>query len=198
MSTESIESFELIWEQVIEAFEQLGIAYHIGGSVASSAFGIFRASADIDLVADFRAQHVAQFVDLLQSDFYLDEEMIREAIHEKSSFNLIHVETGYKVDVFVLKNRPYDRQAFNRAEPITLSDSPDARAFFVAAPEDVILNKLLWYQMGGGVSERQWIDIVGVIKVQVNRLDFGYMQQWAKELDVAALLDRAIAQADAQ
>ncbi len=191
----STESFEPVWEQVIEALEQLGIAYHIGGSVASSAFGVFRTSADIDLVADIRAQHVPAFVDLLRGDFYADEEMIREAISNQSSFNLIHYETGYKVDVFVLKRRPYDRQAFNRAQPVALSDRADARAFFVAAPEDVILNKLAWYEMGGGVSERQWLDVVGILKVQGSRLDFDYMRRWAGELGVGTLLDRAIAQA---
>jgi hypothetical protein len=179
-------------EPVIDAFEALGISYHIGGSVASSAYGIARATLDVDIVADLREQHVRDLVGRLQGQYYIDEERVREAVRHRSSFNAIHLESMLKVDVFVLKGRPYDQIAFSRARKDTIEESENLRQFFLASPEDLILNKLEWYRQGGEVSERQWNDVVGVLKVQQQALDFKYLQHWAAELGLTALLRRAL------
>lgn len=180
---------------VVDALERLGIAYHIGGSVASSAHGIARATLDVDIVADLALAHIRPLVETLRETCYIDEEMVREAVQRRSSFNVIHLETVLKVDVFVLKARPYDQEAFRRIRRDTLDEAQDAREFYVASPEDVILNKLEWYRLGGGVSDRQWNDVLGVLKVQRDALDFFYLRRWATDLRVSDLLDRALGDA---
>ena len=183
-------------EPVAETFERLSVRYHVGGSVASSAQGVARATLDIDLVADLGESDVSGFVRDLEKEYYLDEQAIRDAVRRRSSFNLIHLETMMKIDVFVLKTRPYDREAFGRMIADTLREGDDARKFYLASPEDTILNKLEWFEMGNRVSQRQWRDVIGVMKVQKDRLDRAYMERWALEIGVLALLNEAFAEAE--
>jgi hypothetical protein len=178
-------------ESVVKAFEKSGIAYYISGSVASSVYGIARATLDVDLVADITYGQVNTLVQLLKSDYYIDEEMISDAIRNQASFNLIHFKTMLKIDVFILKNTTYDRLAFQRKRKDTI-DTEGEQEFHIASAEDIILNKLQWYIMGGKVSERQWMDILGVLKVQGNLIDFNYLQHWAEELKMTELLNEAI------
>lgn len=180
---------------IVDVFERLEIGHHIGGSVASSVHGVPRATLDVDLVADLKLQHVEPLVAALRPGYYLDEDTIRDAISKRSSFNVIHLDTMLKVDVFVLKGRPFDGQAFIRSRRDTLDDVEGSRLFFVASAEDVILNKLEWYRIGHQVSERQWNDVLGVLKVQARALDFIYLRHWAQELGIDDLLVRAIEEA---
>jgi hypothetical protein len=180
---------------VIDALEALGVAYHIGGSVASSAQGVARATLDVDIVAALQLQHARPLAQRLAGAFYVDEDMIREAIVHSSCFNVIHLETMLKVDLFVLSARPYDRQAFARRQPDTLEEAPDAREVFLCTPEDTVLNKLEWFRMGGEVSERQWRDVIGVLRVQQGHLDEHYLRRWAADLGLTDLLERALAEA---
>lgn len=177
-------------DMVIGCFEKLGIAYYIGGSVASSAYGIARATMDVDLVANVEIRQVNRLVKTLETDYYIDAEMIKNAIHRSSSFNLIHLETMIKIDVFIVEDRPYDSEAFARRQPDTL-DEESSRKFYLASPEDVILNKLLWYRKGGGVSEQQWKDVLGVLKVQGDKLDSEYLKHWASRLNLSDLLNHS-------
>lgn len=179
---------------VVEALEGLGVAYQIGGSVASSLYGVPRTTMDIDLVADLRPEHVQPLVALLQDQYYISPEAIYEALRHRSSFNLIHLETMVKVDVFVLRPEPYEQEAFRRTRRDTLTEE-SAREFSLSSPEDIILHKLAWFRMGGGVSERQWSDVVGVIRVQADALDFAYLKHWATVLGLADLLEQAIREA---
>ncbi len=179
---------------VVDALERLGVAYQIGGSVASSVYGVPRATMDIDLVADLRPEHVQPLAALLQEQYYINPEAIHEALHRRSSFNRIHLETMVKVDVFVLRERPYDQEAFRRTRRDTLEEE-SGREFSLSAPEDVILNKLAWFRMGGEVSERQWNDVIGVLRVQANALDVPYLTHWAAVLGLADLLERAFREA---
>jgi hypothetical protein len=180
---------------VVEVFERLRVRHHIGGSVASSALGVARATLDVDLVADLARSQVAPFVAALEEDYYVDEAAVREAVDRRASFNLIHLATMVKVDVFVLKDRPYDVEAFSRMRSEVLEESDGARAFFLASAEDTILNKLDWYEMGGRVADRQWRDVLGVMKVQWGRLDLEYLRRWAKSLGLLDLLESAIREA---
>ena len=151
----------------------------MGGSVASSALGIARSTLDIDLVADLRASHVAALVARLQADYYIDGDMIYEAIQRRGSFNVIHLATMVKVDVFVLGPRPFDRASFSRVIHEPLGDSRE-RSFPLTTPEDIVIRKLEWYRLGGGVSQRQWADIIGVLKLQGDALDLVHMAHWAR------------------
>ncbi|MEW6743573.1 MAG: hypothetical protein AB1486_12525 [Planctomycetota bacterium] len=179
---------------VVELLERLGVDYYICGSVASSAFGVPRSTLDVDLVADLSPVHVDRLVDALRDQYYVEASLVRRAIECESSFNLIHLQTMLKIDVFVCKTSAYDRQMLERSRRGGLSPEQNAQAKF-ASPEDTILHKVLWYQKGGGVSERQWSDVLGVMKVQRDQLDLGYMRHWAQSLGIADLLERAIGEA---
>jgi hypothetical protein len=175
-------------DMIIECFERLGIDYCIGGSVASSAYGIARATMDVDLIAKIETKHVENLVKALEKNYYIDAGMITNAIQEKSSFNLIHLETMIKVDVFILRDQPYDLKAFDRRQTDTL-DEESARKFYLSSPEDVILSKLRWYHLGGRLSQQQWKDVLGVLKVQGDRLDLKYLKYWASKLNLSDLLN---------
>jgi hypothetical protein len=185
-----------VTERVVRALETLQIPYLIGGSMASTAYGRIRATMDVDIVADLSIEQVDPLVALLGDEFYADAEMMRQAIDHRSSFNLIHLTTMFKVDIFVIKDRPYDRQQLERR--LARSLEPSEQIVYVASPEDVILAKLEWYRLGGEVSERQWRDIQGVLDVQGNRLDRDYMRHWAAILDVADLLVAALDEYEAR
>ena len=180
---------------VVEAFERLGVAYYVGGSVASSAYGMARATLDVDLVADLRLDHIRPLVKMLSASYYIDENMARLAIRKKASFNVIHLSTMLKVDIFTLKDRPYDRESFQRRRKDTIDEKQDAVTLYLASPEDIILNKLEWYKLGDKVSERQWGDVLGVLKVQTDRLDLEYMRYWAADISISDLLERALGEA---
>lgn len=177
--------------KVTQVFESLGIPYLIGGSLASTLYGMIRTTQDSDIVAEMQIEHIQPFVSVLQGEFYIDEEMIAEAIQHYSSFNIIHRETMFKVDVFIPKPRPFLRSQIIHAKKQTFFLETEVSAKF-ASPEDTILAKLEWYRLGGEVSERQWRDILGVLKTRAGMLDVSYLQKWADELEVNDLLVRAL------
>lgn len=180
---------------VVAVLDQLGIRYHVGGSLASSAYGAPRATADVDVMADLRLEHAADFVQRLEAAYYVDLEAVREAIRRRRSFNLVHLETMVKVDVFVPEARPFAAQELNRARPQVLDPSEGAPPTFVKSAEDLVLRKLERYRAGGETSERQWADVLGVLNVQRGRLDRAYLAHWAAELGLADLLERALSEA---
>jgi hypothetical protein len=175
---------------VVEALERLGVPYSVVGSVASSAHGVARASIDADLVADLREPHVDPLVSALQEAYYVDRDAARDAVKRRSMFNAIHLATMLKVDIYVLTGRPFDRESFARRGPGAL-DPASPRQFALATPEDTVVHKLEWFRDGGEVSDRQWADIVGVLRVQGDALDLDYMRRWAAALGVEDLLERA-------
>lgn len=180
--------------RVIGTLEELGIPYHLGGSVASSVHGTPRQTRDIDLAVDLPLSAVPALVGRLQGEFYLDDERIRMAVQRRASFNLIHLGTGLKIDMFVRKGEPFDQSEFQRHAPYRLVEDPP-RDVMVSSAEDIILRKLRWYRDGNEVSERQWSDILGVLKAQGERLDREYLRYWAGELGVDDLLQRVLADA---
>jgi hypothetical protein len=180
---------------VAEALESLGAPYAIGGSLASAVHGVMRATMDADLVADLNLEHAEPFAQALGDAFYTDAEMIRNAVRQHSSFNVIHLETMFKVDVFVAKPRAFDRSQLARRRLRLLSEDPECHAYVTSA-EDIVLSKLEWYRMGGEISDRQWRDVLGVLKVQGERLDRAYMYRMSTELEVSDLLEQALEEAD--
>lgn len=175
-----------------QSLEALNIPYLIGGSVASSIYGIYRATNDIDFVADIKHEHVDAIVAALQDEFYVDGDMIRDAIDTQSSFNVLHLPTMVKVDVFLFQPTPWKREEWARRRVEYIGSENDRLAIQIASPEDMILQKLVWYRMGGGVSDRQWGDITGMLKVQAEKLDYAYLRRWAEELALSQLLQRAL------
>ena len=179
---------------VADGLDALGVPYAIGGSFASALHGVMRATMDADLVADLRLEHAEPLAQALGDAFYADAEMMRDAVRRHRSFNVIHLETMFKVDVFVAKPRAFDRSQLARRQLHLLSEDPERRAY-VATAEDIVLSKLEWYRMGGEVSDRQWRDVLGVLKVQGDRLDRDYLRRMATELGVSDLLKQAFGEA---
>lgn len=178
---------------VTDAFEELGVRYAVGGSLSSSLHGVMRSTLDVDIVADMRLEHLQPLADVLSPEFYVDNEMMREAIEHHGSFNLIHYETAFKVDVFIPQPRPFDQMQLERRTLATVTTDPK-RSLYVTSPEDVILSKLEWFRMGGEVSDRQWRDVLGVLKTRAGGVDLDYLRHWAEELRVSDLLERALTQ----
>lgn len=178
---------------VTGVLDELSVRYVIGGSLASIIHGMSRTTLDIDIVAEIRPHQVASFIAGLQDAFYMDEQTIRKAIEHQSSFNLIHLTTMFKVDIFIPKERPFDQQQLNRRISEKVADDSDEQ-ICILSPEDTILAKLDWFRLGGEVSERQWRDILGVMKTQQAALDTDYLKQWAENLGVSDLLQQALAE----
>jgi hypothetical protein len=186
----------LALKPLIRTFNRLSIPYYIGGSLASSIYGMPRTTLDADIVADINLNQIKTLKDNLEKEYYIDENMIKNAIKSSSSFNLIHLETSVKIDIFVYKDNTYQKNVIERSVEDTLVENDQSSKFCFATAEDIIINKLNWYQMGGKISERQWLDIIGVIKVQGKSLDKQYLKKWAIELKLIELLKKAFIDAE--
>lgn len=176
------------------ALDRAGVGYFVGGSLASSLQGEPRSTNDIDLVVDLPEERVGALVAALGPDFEVDEEALRRAARERSSWNVFHLPPLFtKVDLFMLREAPFDASEFARRRPVEVRPG---RRLFVKSAEDSVLRKLLWYRQGGEVSERQWRDVVEVLRQSRAVLDDGYLDAWAERLGVEALLARARAEAE--
>ena len=180
--------------EVVAVLDQLHIPYLIGGSLASAVHGVVRATRDADIVVDIQRHHATPLVQQLQARFYVQLADIHDAIQQGSSFNLVHFTTFFKIDMFVFKGRPFDHAQFARRTEQTITLEPE-QMVYLASAEDTILTKLEWYRLGNEVSERQWTDVLGVLKVQGQQLDRTYLQQWATDLHIVDLLERAYTEA---
>ncbi|HKE14319.1 MAG TPA: hypothetical protein VKB80_05630 [Kofleriaceae bacterium] len=178
----------------VQCLEQMGLVYAIGGSVASSVFGEPRASADADMIVELTEARLSELVARLGARFYVSEEAAREAIRRHSSFNVIHEGSAYKLDMFVAGPDQLDREQLRRREQVALTGHPESRAYVTAA-ENIVLRKLDGSRKGGGVSEQQWRDVLGVLKVQGLALDMVYLRDVACSEGLEGLLDRALGEA---
>jgi hypothetical protein len=178
-------------ERVAQAFDGVHVAWAVGGSFASTVHGEPRASNDLDVIANLRLAHVSEFVRALGSDFYADEVAIREAVAKRDSFNVIDERSFLKIDVFVPPAGPLGEGQLARRRTFSLSGA--GSAVFVLGPEDTVLQKLRWYDLGGRTSDRQWRDILGVIRLG-GELDLSYLREVAESGNLTELLDRALAE----
>jgi hypothetical protein len=179
---------------VANLLEQQGIIYVLVGSLASSMHGMYRSTADIDIVADLHSSQVIPLLTALQEKFYVDEHAVREAIDRRQSFNAIHFDSVFKVDIFIPKSDEFSKKQIERRELRKLA--PDVEQMvYVATAEDTILAKLRWYDAGGRVSNNQWTDVVGIIGGSSSRLDLDYLRTWAEKLGLIELLDQAFDEA---
>ena len=176
--------------EVLVVLTRLGIAYALGGSMASSVYGVPRNTRDGDVTAEPFPGKEAQLIGAFGDDYYISEDAVRDAVRSRSSFNIINTATGFKVDVFVRKDRPFEQSAMSRRVAVDLPDAP-GQPVFLHSPEDVILFKLWWYRLGNQTSDQQFKDVLGVLQVQAGRLDDAYLDRWAADLGVADLLGRA-------
>jgi hypothetical protein len=173
---------------VCRLLEDLGIDHVVGGSIASSLVGEPRATLDVDIAVMLRADAIPGLVDALTGEWYVSEDAVRGAVRRRASFNVIHLDTMQKVDLFVLGEGVLDTNQLVRRQRVEVAPGT---SLWIGSPEDQVLRKLWWFQLGGEVSERQWRDVVAILRIQGDRLDEDYVSAVAEEVGLAHLLQRA-------
>ncbi len=179
------------FQELLAALDRTETLFLVGGSVASSAHGLARLTNDIDIVVDLPPGRAPEFCAAFGSAFYADRDRVSRAVAAGRPFNVIHLASAYKFDFF-----PVGNDAFGRCElAANLSRAPSpawkASSFQLPARKTPSLPSSSVFARGG-VSDRQWSDILGVIKVQADRLDRAYLRKWAAQLAVADLLDEVL------
>mgnify|MGYP001153920088 CR=1 FL=1 len=183
--------YELL-QRIIEALDQLDIPYLVTGAVAAMAYGEPRLTNDIDIVAAIEERHVAGLLAAFpHEEYYLSEEMIREAIKRRLQFNIIHPSSGLKVDIIVRKGTPFDESRFSRIRRIRPAESYTAN---FAAPEDIIIMKMQYYRDGG--SEKHLRDITGILKVSRDEVDRTYTADWSRRLGLTDVWEMILKRID--
>lgn len=188
-------TFQDAFTELLAAFDRLEIQYMVGGSAASSAYGIWRATGDIDFVARLTIDDVAALAAELKKTFYVDVDGAEAALRHQRAFNIIHFATSFKFDIFPLTNdrfqqEQFARRRFENASPFNIEQVE----FALASPEDVILNKLRWAK--DSRSEMQFNDVRNVMRVQGERLDRNYLRKWADQISVRQLLEELFSEVD--
>jgi hypothetical protein len=162
------------------------VAYYVTGSMASNYWGIPRTTHDLDFVVQLPMSAVPRILQEFAGDFYIEEAAIRAAYRPPHQFNAIDTRSALKVDFWLPKPEPFDKEMFCRRMPVTLFGEPA----WISTAEDVILHKLLWNRITP--SDRQLGDAAGVIAVQADALDKNYLKQWARELKLDSELERLL------
>ena len=187
----------LVALQAAAAFEEAGVEYLVGGSMASSMAGEPRSTMDIDFVIELTEAQVPLLVAALGDDFHADSKSIVRAVRERSSANVFHAPTSLKLDLFVLGPTPFERGQMRRRRRVRVASSPD-RFLYTYTPEDIVLQKLRWYRMGNEVSDRQWRDVLSILRISGATLDPVYLREGASAFGVTDLLARAVADVEAE
>ncbi|MEI6243714.1 MAG: hypothetical protein WCQ64_01605, partial [Acidobacteriota bacterium] len=162
----------LVAVRVAQAIERCGLRYSVGGSLASTLQGEPRSTLDVDVLVELPADRVDALVQELGADFFVDHDSVARAVRQRTSVNIFHQPTSIKVDLFVAGGSTLERAQLQRRARVRVSGGE----LFVHSPEDILLQKLWWYQLGGEASGRQWRDILGILKVQQGRLDMAFLR----------------------
>jgi hypothetical protein len=172
---------------VVSALRALGVRHYVVGSVASSFHGASRTTMDVDLVCELKDTHIPTFLQSVGADYYASESAIRDAVQRKSCFNLIHLRTSFKVDIFVSRERLFDREAMRRASLERLGEHRFVEVPIISV-EDSIISKLEWYRLTDETSERQLDDARRLLDLCGSNVDRDYLRASAASVGVADLL----------
>lgn len=181
----------LILKQLTDALDNMKIDYAIGGSIASSVYGKVRFTQDADITVAAFGDMAEQLHKVLKESFYISKDAMYQAVSNRGSFNVIHLESAFKIDIFVQKDDDFHRQLFLRRKKVKLDESIE-HLFDIVSAEDIILLKLRWYKSSGCVSERQWSDVLGILNVQNQLLDMKYLRSYSEKLGLSDILQKAI------
>lgn len=140
--------------EVFRRLELLGIRCYVGGSAASSYYGEARSTRDVDFVADMNAPDERAVFAAFADDFYVSEEAMHAAVASGECFNLIHYAAVVKIDIFVVGNDAFSREALRHCRLVSVSPDPTMK-LPIASPEDVVVKKLAWFRAGGEQLEQQ-------------------------------------------
>jgi hypothetical protein len=180
--------------RVAAALEAVGVDYLVGGSLSSSFFGEPRATLDIDLVVRLTEQRIPELLSSLGDEFMADPKAIARAVRENSGTNIFHLDSNVKVDLFMLGSSPFEQGQMRRRRRVRVGTAPD-RFLYTYTPEDIVLQKLRWFRLGGSVSDRQWRDVISVLRTFGQPFDVNYLHEGAVAFAVTDLLSRALAEA---
>ena len=181
----------LALKQLTGALGGMKIDYAIGGSIASSLYGKVRFTQDADITVAAFGDKIEQLYTALKENFYITKDAMYQAISNRGSFNVIHLESAFKIDIFIRKDDDFHRQLFLRRKKVKLDESIE-HLFDIVSAEDIILLKLQWYKSAGCVSERQWSDVLGVLAVQSQMLDMKYLRSCSEKLDLSGIFQKAV------
>ncbi len=176
-----------VLQKTVKRLEKLGIEYYITGSMASNYYGLPRLTHDLYIVIMLDSNKVLEIVEIFSVDSHVSEEGIQEAFAGSGMFNIIDLETGFKVDFWLYRGSEFDESCFAREVKVLLSDDLSG---WIATPEDVVLHKLYWNTISP--SERQRNDARGVLLVQGERIDKEYLRQWATHLNIEQDLEQLL------
>lgn len=180
--------------KLLRTLDGLSIPYAIGGSFASSAWGQPRQTRDLDVAVVVNLLQVKRLAEEVRGEFLLSEKDMEEAAigtAEFRSFQLLHMDDVFKIDVFALDASPYTQEVLRRRRRFSLGT--DYEAQFVS-PEDIVITKLRWYLLANRISDRQWNDIVHVLETQGHAFDYSYAEKWSAHFGVLDDLQKAKAQ----
>jgi hypothetical protein len=169
-----------VLKDCVERLERLGIEYMLTGSMALAHYAIPRTTADIDIVIDLSTDDVENFIKEFESDYYVPDNRIREAIYRNRMFNILNQKSIIKIDCVIRKNDEFGREAFDRRQRVNYTGYFD---IWIISKEDLILSKLNWAK--NTRSEMQMRDVASIIR---NGYDETRVKNWAEKLGVEELL----------
>lgn len=180
--------------KLVKIFERLLIPYVTESGLARAIKTDRQLPSFIALIVDLRRDKVAGLFEAVEPDFKVTEAAMREAIRAQSGFTLVHKETNIAVNLLLLKDKSFWQSLFSRRKSITVQLNPE-RSLWIPSLEDIFLEKLIEYRDSDRNGDQLWRDIVWMLKVQNEDLDFEYLREWAIALHTFDIYERALGEA---
>lgn len=177
-------NFEEVVLKVVEILNQMDIPYFFTGALAVVYYGEPRTTHDIDLVIAMKVNDVNAMIVNFEKDFFIDEVSIETAIKEKSMFNAMHKETGFKVDLWILGNDDFNKMRFSRRVKVEILGT----AMYLPTAEDAIISKLEWYKISD--IDKHYFDALGIYRVQKGDLNIEYINKWCERKSIRELWEK--------